>query len=991
MAFVFVWGSFSCASADQSADNSVVNSADKSADQSIGFRYYFDEGLKAFKQHDDADAVSFFKIAQTYNPFDQELNRYLTILGQKGIVFESPLSQFSQRDIEVYRYYFGEAMKALWRHDDKKAIRYFKIAKIFNPASTDVDWYLAVLYQRLGAVEIPKAVPVPAARAVPVLPLEAPVSTQQPGAAVSSQPTAVSVPLTNSKNPPIVIKLSQFPNSEQAKPQLTIERKSSVIIEGEGIQRFLIVDEWFKDVKLLDPNHLEIDAQTISETFLHIWDSTGRHTFFVKVIFPKIVNTGVMMAGPMPTEHGEPFRATYTNDWISYYTGKNSSSLKRLTHYFNETFGLRGDTPYGFLDTSGSYSDFNGFSQFDTYTLGLSQIPLEGTSNFNLRFFDAPRSLSALTLPGTTLRGWFGDVNVLDDKLGLSVGHGEQQLTSGFLFMGQSPITTYIDELKLTLFPTSIKDQYSFNFATSYGTGRPSYLTNHVFSLEGQHRFTDSLNFYAEHGTDTVHGANAASLTWRPDTHFMSALNVRNISQNYTTIVSLPAYQGETGVSWTTEGLFKNIEEDSFFDVYKSRLNAKPDSSGSLDYNGNVHVRVNVTPVVWSDTNVNFLDTEADIAAQRNAQINQQFSRSFDIWNSLKATAFAGAGSAYSHSKDNKTYNYTRKDVTVGFNVPLTQTLNTFARYEYDWVDQPRLSGNSNPSNVNAGLSYSKMFRTRFSINGQVSYQDDLGAKPNNSFTSGQQSVMFSGSISYSPNTNISIFADTTASKVTSHLGLEGYDSFQFHIGMRLAFGGTTYWDPIGYVAGIVFLDRKSNGKFGAGDEGIAGVKIKVGDHETTTDKNGRYRIRIRAKNVNVGPVLNTLPGGLMFSTPETRRVRIFQGRTAKADFGLTSQTGIYGLVFISKGGSGIPIDTDKFVSGVRVILDGHSIQKTDPNGAFYFRNLAPGTHTIAIDINSIPLDMVPLIKLVNRIDVPESINYNFNIPLQNKKAQEDK
>jgi hypothetical protein len=198
------------------------------------------------------------------------------------------------------------------------------------------------------------------------------------------------------------------------------------------------------------------------------------------------------------------------------------------------------------------------------------------------------------------------------------------------------------------------------------------------------------------------------------------------------------------------------------------------------------------------------------------------------------------------------------------------------------------------------------------------------------------------------------------------------------------------YWDPLGTVSGIVFKDKDGSGKFIRGDEGIPDVKVKVGDKEVITDKYGRYRVQIRAKRVDVAPVLDTIPGGLLFSTPQTLNVRVFQGRKTQADFGLTSQTGIYGLVFVSKNGSGIPNDTDKFIGKVKVVLDGKIIQKSDPNGAFYFRKVSPGQHIISIDLSTLALDMVPLVKLKNKIDVAEGTNYMFNIPIKIEKAESE-
>jgi hypothetical protein len=135
---------------------------------------------------------------------------------------------------------------------------------------------------------------------------------------------------------------------------------------------------------------------------------------------------------------------------------------------------------------------------------------------------------------------------------------------------------------------------------------------------------------------------------------------------------------------------------------------------------------------------------------------------------------------------------------------------------------------------------------------------------------------------------------------------------------------------------------------------------------------------------------LDTVPGGLIFSTLQSLNVKVFQGRQSHADFGLISQTGIYGIVFVDKIGTGVPNDGDRFVGKVRIILDGSIIQKSDSHGAFYFRKVSPGKHVIAIDINSLAINMLPLVRMKNNIEVAEGTNYVFNIPVQIKQSEGD-
>ncbi len=970
------------------------------ADQSIGYQHYFNEGVKAFKEHDDQKAIRCFKVAQIYDPSDPELIQYLNVLAQKGVIFISPAPDLT-KEMEAYEYYLTGALKAAQVHDDKKAIRYLKIAKIFYPASKDVDGYLKILYQRQKAgvpVEnqpvLVQVAPAPAAHAQPAAVTQAAVQENlAPNVSTTSAhapSNVLFVPVPKPKGPTAILSLALITNNGQIKPKLQIELHSSVIIEGKNIQKFLVVDEGFISVKIIGPDRLEIDAQKIGITFLHIWDEFGLHTLYVEVIFPSSLNSNGLSGANSPVQHGQPFKVIYTNDYDTEYSGKNIPAIKRQSYNFNQTLTVSGDTPYGFFDTTGSYTDINSISSFDYYTVGLSQIPVEGTSNFNLRGLDATRYLSPLTMPNTSLKGAFADVDLLDDLLGLSFSHGQEQVIQGFFTQGQAPKApdSYIDAAKITLLPTSKNDQYSFNFATGYGSGRGVYEANHVYSVEGLHRFNDNLTLNAEHASDASDNAELASLKWE-DTNFRSGIHFRNLDKNYETISDLPEYQGETGADWTTEGHFKNITENTFVEAYRDHINFNPDNPSALNYDANGQLRVDLARDLWNDLDFNYMDSAGEASPQTSLGLNDRVTKGFGIWNSLQGDVFIGTGYQFSHSKTTNLTDYNRENIITGFQVPLTSQLTFNSSYEYDWYDQPHSGGNSTAGIINAGLSYQKLINQQLSFNTSVDYHDELGVNANNNnFLSGEESVIVSSGLNYSPSPDVNIFGDLVVSKDLYHTNNPSLDDIGVHVGMRITFGGATYWDPLGTVTGVVFKDRNGDGKYEKNDEGIQGVTVKVGDKEGVTDKNGRYRVQIRGKTVDVVPVLDTIPGGLLFSTPQFLNVPVYQGRSIHADFGLISQTGIYGLIFISKRGTNTPSEGDKFVGKVKVVLDGKIIQQSDGNGAYYFRKVTPGQHTISIDINSIPLNMVPLIKLKNMIDVGEGVNYPFNIPLKVTKSE---
>jgi hypothetical protein len=90
-------------------------------------------------------------------------------------------------------------------------------------------------------------------------------------------------------------------------------------------------------------------------------------------------------------------------------------------------------------------------------------------------------------------------------------------------------------------------------------------------------------------------------------------------------------------------------------------------------------------------------------------------------------------------------------------------------------------------------------------------------------------------------------------------------------------------------------------------------------------------------------------------------------------------------LVFVDKNGNSFPDLGDQFVPRVKLTMDGKVVEASDSRGAFSFRNVSPGRHTIGLDVNSVPIDLIPLVKVLSSIDVAEGTSYILNIPLKVK------
>ena len=87
--------------------------------------------------------------------------------------------------------------------------------------------------------------------------------------------------------------------------------------------------------------------------------------------------------------------------------------------------------------------------------------------------------------------------------------------------------------------------------------------------------------------------------------------------------------------------------------------------------------------------------------------------------------------------------------------------------------------------------------------------------------------------------------------------------------------------------------------------------------------------------------------------------------------------------VFVDKNGNWRPDAGDQFVGRVHVLLDGKFSEATDTSGSYYFRKVTPGKHIISLDINSVPMNLLPVGKLQNEIEVTEGTTYALYIPLK--------
>ncbi|MBF0490837.1 MAG: hypothetical protein HQL15_09555, partial [Candidatus Omnitrophica bacterium] len=629
------------------------------------------------------------------------------------------------------------------------------------------------------------------------------------------------------------IKLEDVVASNPARPSIRMVYNTSLILEGRNIQRFLAMDEGFLEVKTMDRNQINVKALRYGGTFLNIWDDSGRRTIYVGIVFPETQNSSQAVNLSKTEQHEKPFKFYYSNDWNTYYYGQKGSAFKRQSYDFVQSFLLVGQSPYGYFDTSMNTDDFNSRSSVTSYTVGLTDIPVEGTSHLSLRGFDASRYLSPLTLPNTRLRGVFGDVNLLDDQLGVSYSNGEKRPYFVFLTQnGSANTSSYINAFKLTLNPKDLNNQVSINAAEGYGSEHEADLAKKVYSVEAHKKILDVF-LNGEYAKANDKSASLAGARIQEGV-FASALNFRQINKAFTTVSGLPSNQGEIGGTWTNSIDAEKISAQTLVDVYRGYLYFNPNNPDALNTNASGSLRFPLLNDFWSDTSAYYVHTPGEVSPRRNINLNQRISKAINLFGLKNTNVYVGGALQRTRYEFSKESAYDRSSVLAGIQIPLTSHLSVYANYDYSWVHELLSNRDINPSVFNTGFDYSRQLTSKLSGNFDMSYRKEMGAQGTTSYLSGEDSAGISLGFSYNPVNDVSFFIDGRARKVWPLIdGNLPYNDFTIRLGLRMSFDILSRgWDPRATISGHVYKDKEGDGHFGPGDEGMAGVKVRVGDHQ---------------------------------------------------------------------------------------------------------------------------------------------------------------
>jgi hypothetical protein len=892
-----------------------------------------------------------------------------------------------------YQIYISLGQDALEQKDYRKAYFYFETASRIDPNQEEAIHYLN-LTKRFMEGRVVEAAPTTEKKIIPrtktaevVAPqIKATPAEKTLPSLPAATPKAVAKKISPDKEAfPRIVELNEELWQTQPNTVIEIELFKSVQIEGENIKNLLMVTPGPIEARKIDSQHVIMTAKSRGTSFFHLWQGTRRWTFRVVGVIPYEIAAASKLREQLQWEqYEEPFKFQFNNTWDSYYRGFDFASIERRDLTYRQWMGLFGQTPYGMFDGFAQYQEFDGKIEPTGYGIGLTDAKIGPWKDFTIRGFDSSKELSELSLSGKYFRGVLLDGLMFDRKLGYTYLQGQDRAVYGFLASGEQELrNSYIEGIALTYYPDQWQN-YSLNYARGWGEARPESLKPRVYSLEGEQIFGPwKLNSEIGYDDDNI------AYTIRPQYEYGNlsyAVRVRDIDKNYQTINGPPGGQGEVGGLFTLNWNPEDLNWNNYLDLYRDRTNLNEDNPDAVNVDFNSSLSKNISDSSKWQTDFYYFDTPGLLSTSRDVRIINGYDKNFSVTSDRNLTTTVRQTYQRSRSGSSPSSDFDRFALSLGFQTMLIRNLSFYVNYEQSFVTDLYQDEKSVPSVMTTGMSYSRPLLESLSGYLGIYYRDEEHTEKAKSFLAGEDSLTTNIGLTYQAFPQLQIFLDGYLRNVWAENPERfPYKEAEIRMGCRYDWDMPFSWNPSASVTGKVYKDMNGNGLQDNSEEGLEGIIVQVGKKKVKTNSNGGYETKVRAKKILVGLDVDSVPAGYVVTGPLSQELSISHQELYQVNFGLTTQSGIYGVVFCDVNQDGLVNPGDDFIPNVRITLDGTNSAESDVNGGYFFGQVSPGTHLVTVDINSIPLKYLPLIKLKNELVVTEGKTTLFNIPLRKK------
>lgn len=772
--------------------------------------------------------------------------------------------------------------------------------------------------------------------------------------------------------------------SRQPGTVLEIEFGQSLELRGRQIKRFLAFSPEMVEADRKDKDSIVVTAARRGSTLFHVWDETGRWVFNIKGVIPVATSTAKQQLEDDLVKHVQPFRVSYSNNWNSFYSGDRLQDLNRRTINFTQWIGVFGPTPYGYFDASGNWFKFADATKNTGKTIGLSNANFGPFRDFSIRGYDASKRFSNLSLPGRSFRGILFEAFGFDRNLKYTFLRGQDRAVFSQVSEGVVEVRkSYIEGGRITLFPDK-KTQYSINYARGFGEERARFLKSKIFSFEAKNQF-GPIDTHFEHADDEEDTARLFLTEFRQD-DLSLRVNLRDIEPGFTTITSRPSGRGEVGGNIIFDYTPGDYQFSSNVDIYRDREFSNPDNDNGLNYDLGAVFGMPLSETLRWNSSAFYTDTPQLISPRENLRLNTTLSKSFEMFNKHTLSTFFTASYQMSRFEFSPSSEYDRYGVSVGVRFPIYKNLSAFANYDYNWVDVTETGQKTNPHVFYTGINYNQNIGNKVSTRVSVTFRDEENTDQPFSFLSGTDTLRANIGVSYRPTNDVEIFLDGSVRNVwTENPSEAAFNDADLRMGVRASWDTVFRWDPSATIRGTVYKDMNKNSKRDPDEPGIEGIEILLGRKSVKSGRDGRYKGRVRAKSIKMGVNYDSVPKGFSLMSNLKKEIEIKQGEKYNIDFGFITRSGIYGVVFHDSNGNQKYDDGEQAIARARIKLDGKEIAESDFEGVYKFYDVPEGEHTVVIDVNSLPIEYLPTIRIKNKFFLKEGTTHTLHVPLKKK------
>jgi len=780
-----------------------------------------------------------------------------------------------------------------------------------------------------------------------------------------------------------VLDLDEQTWQKQPNTEIEIYLDQALRIRGQEIQRFLAVTPDVIFVTRVNNREILITPQAYGRTFLHIWEGDRRWTFFIKVIFAAEVEKRYRAATMLPSNTLDPWHFIYDLNWDSFSYGPSVSDLERQSLSVRNYFSLAGPTPYGRFDTYANTSKTDGrLMDLRSYSAGLTEARWMSWKDIELRLFDATHPISPLTFPATNFRGVLLDGRTDDERFEMAYLYGRDRGGFGLLSSDVEERESYFEAARVTYHPSATQG-LSLNFARSWGDQRPESASPRTVSVqydqEGEAWATSS-----EIGVDDDQSAQVAWVRHATEDG-MVFVKARNMPADYTNVTGPMGTQGEVGLEVSLQRNWASRDSwRAYLDVYRDRESKNPDSPDALNVDFSGSLFHEITPSDFLTNQVFHTWTPGLLSDRVDSRISGTYGHRFDMFRISNALVSWTGLYQRSRSGSSPSSDYDRISLLSNLSVPLYEHLHSSIGYEISCVNDVMMDDQAWPSVLTADLIYSRALSQSWRTSVSLYYRDEENTEDSKSFLGGQDSLTLSTNVTFVSSRSFEVYLDGRFRDVWAENSRS--DSFMesdVRLGVHMDWDTGFRWNPTAVIEGYVFKDVNKNEHKDDDEPGISGIRVRAGEKTAVTDDTGWYMISIRASRATVALDENTFPEGFVFHGASSRSLTLEQHAHYQADFSLSTDTGIYGVMFFDENGNGLPDNGDIFVPRVKIALDNRQTILTDSKGAYFFYGLTPGRHTVSIDMGTVPEIYLPTIPLQNTLDISEGVTYILHIPVK--------